>query len=72
MDLLGYRRWSQRVLHYLFHKDRLRELLLLSMENTRFWEDLAGVFQYLKEVYKKGGCLLHGQIVIRQGGIVFS
>ena len=44
-------------LEQLFYENRLRELVLFSLEKRKLWADILAAFQYLKVAYRKVGGL---------------
>ena len=38
---------------HVIYEDKLRELILLSLEKRRIWRDLVSVFNYLKVNYRE-------------------
>ena len=66
VDLLEYiQRKARKMIHrmeHLFHKDRLRELRLFSLQKRRLWGDLVVAFRYLKEGCKKEGDRLFSRV----------
>lgn len=64
MDLLEQvkRRAVSRIrgLEHLFHEDRVRELVLFSLESRRLQRDFIAAFQDLKGAYKKAGEISKG------------
>jgi len=62
MDLLErIQRRATRVirgLEQLSYEERLRELVLFSLEKRRLWEDLIEAFHHLKQAYGRDGSKL--------------
>ena len=55
IDLLEHIRKMIQEMEHLSSEDRLRELVLFSLEKRRLRSDLVAAFQYLKESYRKQG-----------------
>jgi len=47
----GYR--NDHGVEHLTYEERMRDLVFISLEKRRLWEDLIAAFQYLKEAFKK-------------------
>ena len=61
-----------RRLEHLSYEERLRKLVLFSLEKRRLWGDLIVAFQYLNESYKKEGDRLFSRVCCDRKGEIVS